>query len=301
MSWSEGGQCFQVIDRRRDRAYRVSVVEAGRTRRKVTLQVTIDGGDFDEGFVADACKRLRVILALDRELTEFYALCRDHPTLDVIPKIGAGRSLRSASMTENILKALCATNVNWTQAVKMINRLGQLGPPIRHFVNLTAWPTPREILRAGEKYLKEVCRVGYRADSILGFCRDVCEGRFDPEALDELAASDAVTSDELLARLRSIRGIGPSSAHCLLSFLGRHDRLAIDSSTIAHVARTHLNGKRPTPRQIESIYEQYGPWKNLVWWYEHWLTWETGRRIVREAGLAAKGASSLRGKTVRAG
>ncbi len=285
MSWSEGGQCFQVIERNSNRPYRVSVVEGKRTVRKVTLRLTIDGDAIDKALAATVRGNVRLMLGLDSDLTEFFALCRDHPTLHVLERIGAGRSLRSVSMIENVIKAQCATNVNWTQAVKMINRICQLGPPIRHYVNLNAWPTPREILRAGEDYLKQVCRIGYRSDSVLRFCRDVCNGQVDPESLTELAADPRVKSDALLSQLRSIHGIGPSSAHYLLSFLGRHDRLSIDSATVAHVARTHMNGKKPTRRQIERIYEAYGPWKNKVWWFEHWLTWATARVMLRDAGL----------------
>jgi len=287
MSWSEGGRCFQVIERNGGTPYRVSVTEGTRRQRTVGLRATIEGDPLDAGLVDRICSNLRLTLGLDDDLAEFYAICREHPTLHVIPKIGAGRGLRSVSMTENIIKVLLATNVNWTQAVKMINRLGQLGPIVPHFRNLTAWPTPREILRAGEIYLKEVCRVGYRAEPILTFCRDVCDGRVDPEGLTELARRDDVSSDDLLAQLRAIRGIGPASAHYLLSFLGRHDRLAIDSSTIAHVARVHNKGRRPTLERIERIYARYGKWKNKVWWYEHWLTWDTARQILREARLSA--------------
>ena len=282
MSWSEGGRCFQIIERQRSSAYRVSVVEAGRARGSVALRVMVAGTGLDTPLLSQVCKRMRFVLSLDQDVSGFHAICKSHPILHVIPTIGAGRGLRSASMTENIIKALCATNVNWTQAVKMINRLGQLGPSVPHFANLCAWPTPREILRAGKSYLKEVCRLGYRVELVLSFCRDVSDGRFDPEGLIDLAASANVSSDEILARLRSIRGIGPSSAHYLLSFLGRHDRLAIDSSTVAHVARTHMKRKKPTVRQIEELYDAYGRWKNLVWWYEYWLTWETARSILRE-------------------
>lgn len=289
MSWSEGGGCFQVIERLRKTPCRVSVVEGRRSKNRVRLNVTLEAERIDEDDVARIGRDLRVVLGLDRDLGEFYALCAEQAGLRLIPRIGAGRGLRSVSMAENIIKALCATNVNWTQAVKMINRLGQLGPPLRDFRNLNAWPTPREILRAGDAYLTAVCRVGYRAASIRGFCEDVCSGRFDPDELDVMAASPDVTSDEILARLRSIRGIGPSSAHYLLSFLGRHDRLAIDSATVAHVARTYTKGRKPTHRKIEKIYERYGRWKNLVWWYEHWLTWGSAKQIVHEAGFDLDG------------
>ncbi len=299
MSWSEGGQCFQIIDRDRHGAMRVSVREHGRGGRRVPLRVTVEGRSVDVETLAQAAERVRFVLSLDRDLSEFYAICEAHPTLHVVPELGAGRCIRSASMTENIVKALCATNVNWTQAVKMINRVGQLGPPLTHFVSLTAWPTPREILRAGESYLRDVCRLGYRVESILGFCRDVCDGRFEPEALIEQARDPETTTDDLLAQLRSIRGIGPSSAHYLLGFLDRSDHLSIDSATIAHVARTHTNGKKPTLAKIERIYAEYGRWKNLVWWFESWLNWDTARQIMREAGIEPPGRTATRKKTKR--
>ncbi len=290
MSWSEGGRCFQVIERDRHRAIRVGVTErAGRSRKKRTLHVAIDTDAMDAASIEDTVverilRDLRLTLGLDRDLSEFYAICAEHPALAVIPRIGAGRLIRSASMTENILKALLATNVNWTQAVKMINRLGQLGPNLQHFRSLAAWPTPREILRAGETYLKEVCRVGYRAGPILKFCRDVCDGRFDPESLDAMAVDPAVSSEEIVAKLRSISGIGPSSANYLLGFLGRHDHLSIDSATFAHVAANHTKGRKPTCKQIERIYAPFGRWKNLICWSENWLTWATVKQIIREAG-----------------
>jgi len=288
MSWSEGGRCFQLIERHGDKACRVSVVEKSRTKSKVTLGVTIDGPDVDEAFVESVRERLTITLGLDRDVREFHAMCADDPVLHVIPRIGAGRAIRSASMTENVVKAICGTNVNWTQAVKMINRIGQLGPPVRHFVSLNAWPTPREILRAGESYLLEVVRVGYRSGSILEFCERVIAGDLDPEGWDVLAADPDVSTDDLLAMIKSVRGIGPATANYLVSFLGRHDRMSIDSATVAHVARTHTKGKKPSHKKIEQIYAKYGPWKQSAWWYEHWLTWETGKQMVREAGLDGK-------------
>ena len=296
MSWSEGGRCLQTIERVNHHACRVSVTEhvgpvSTRRHTPVThlchkLDITVEGWPGDAGFRDDTVKRVSLSLGVDRDLTEFYSLCGEHRALAVIPSIGAGRLLRSASMTEDIVKTLCATNVNWTQAVKMINRLGQLGPYVRHFRQLNAWPTPREILRAGEGYLKEVCRLGYRSESILTFCDSVCAGRFDPQTLTEMAADDGQSSDDILTQLRRIKGIGPSSAHFLLSLLGRYDRLAIDSATVAHVARTHTNGEKPSHKQIERIYAPFGKWRNLVCWCENWLTWDTAKQIVKEAGLS---------------
>lgn len=280
MSWSEGGACFQMIERDGDRAYRVSVTEERRRAKTVALRVRISGGPLSAALVDRFLENLRVSLGLDQDLSEFFDICRQHPTLHVLERIGAGRAVRSASMAENVIKTICGSNVNWTQAVKMINRLGQLGPCVPHFRSLNAWPSPREILRAGEKYLLEVCRVGYRAETILKFCEDVVAKRFDPDELDRMARDAHVSTEEISSRLKSIRGVGPTSANYLLSFLGRHGRLAIDTSTVAHVARTHTNGRTPTIKKIEKIYARYGPWKNKVWWFENWLNWTTARELV---------------------
>ena len=125
MSWSEGGQCFQIIERDGNNACRVSVVEKRRTSRSVSLRVTIEGPEITPDFVGAVCHRLGVCLGLDRDITPFHDLCKNDPVLHVIPKIGAGRGIRSASMTENIIKAICGTNVTWNQAVKMINRIAK--------------------------------------------------------------------------------------------------------------------------------------------------------------------------------
>jgi len=296
MTWSQGGNCFQIIerhrtsDRDRDSAFRVCVTETKqRARKRKALNVSIDtdvrnAATIEDDVVEAIRSRLRVTLGLDLDLTEFYTMCESDDALAVVPVIGAGRMIRSASMTENILKAICSTNVNWTQAVNMINRLCQLGPNLTHFRNLSAWPTPREILRAGNKYLSDVCRLGYRCDSILKFCDDVATGKLDPESFDAMATDPNVPSEDLVKKLCEINGIGPTSANYLIGFLGRHDRLAIDSATYAHVAEHHTKGRKPSAKKIERLYAKYGKWKNKAAWLENWLTWDTAKELIAEGG-----------------
>lgn len=287
MSWSEGGRCFQTIDRYQDEVYRVSVTEGAKSRSRIALHVTADGRNLREGLGEWACNLVRRIFDLDRDLSEFYGFCEGHPTLRLVPRIGAGRLIRSPTMFENVVKTISFTNVNWSQAVKMINRVGQIGPTLPHFVHLHAWPGPKEILRAGEPYLRDVCRLGYRVESILAFCRDVQRGGVDLEDLMENHGTNAgaQTSDDILKRLRQIRGVGPTSAHYLLAMIGRYDRLAVDTSTVDFVRRAYFKGKKPTPRQVEEVYAPYGKWKHLVWWFEFWLTWATAKGILVEAGV----------------
>ncbi len=277
-SWCEAAGCLQVIERCGDMPVRLSFTEVSRNRRSVRLALTVEAEALDKSIRAIMRRRAAVMLGLDRDLSAFYALAAEHPKLAPVIDVGAGRLLRSASMTENIIKTICATNVNWTQAVKMINRIAQLGPCPRHFRSQNAWPTPSEILAAGSDYLLNVARVGYRTDAILTLCRNACDGSFDPDSLDTLAQT--ASTDELYRKLVSIKGIGPTSAGFLLSLLGRFDRMSVDSWTIAYVAENHMKGRKPTVRQIERIYERYGDWRQLVWWFEQWLTWDTARSML---------------------
>jgi 3-methyladenine DNA glycosylase/8-oxoguanine DNA glycosylase len=278
ISWCEAGGCLQLIERHHDRVFRVGITQTGGRRGKVGLRLLVEAVSLDDDDVEEMRRRVAVALRADEDFTEFHALCRKHPTLHILPQIGAGRTLRSYSMAENVLKMLCGTNVTWAQAVKMINRIAQLGPYLPDHRHLNAWPTANEILRAGKKYLLEVARVGYRAEAILEFCARVRSGELDPESYDRLARTEP--TEVLLKELLSIRGIGPTSAHYLLSMLGHYDHLSIDSTAVAHVARAYLGGRRPTCRQIEAVYARFGRWKQLVWWFEQWLTWDSARTII---------------------
>ena len=168
LSWCEGGSCLQLIERGPNGLVRVSVTGLRGRRRSAKLEVRLEA---QTKLGRAELSRLRAllchVLALEQDLTEFHELCRTHPKLHVLPRLGAGRLLRAPTVAENVIKVICATNVTWAQAVKSINRLAQLGPALPHFVHLNAWPTPAEILKAGPDYLKGVCRLGYRADFIL--------------------------------------------------------------------------------------------------------------------------------------
>ncbi len=281
MTWCEGGACLQVIERLGNVPVRVSMTEGGGGGAGVRVNLLIEAPDVGDELVEMVRVRVSRMLSADRDLSEFFQLAAEHPKIAPILRIGAGRILRSASMAENVVKALCATNVNWTQAVKMINRIGQLGPCMREHRNLNAWPTPREILTAGEDYLLNVARVGYRADSILAFCRSVVDGTFDVDGLDAFACE--ASADALCRRLTSIKGIGPASGYFLASQLGCHERVSIDSWTVAYVSKTYFKGRKASVRQIERVYAPYGRWRGLVWWFEQWLQWDTAKTMLRDA------------------
>lgn len=299
LSWADCGESLQMVLRGAGRtAYRFAVVSHAATtaddRRKTAKSTSrakragqgratalrVACLDHDGPPIADFEPAIRRVLNADHDLSSFYDRCADHAALRIVPKIGAGRLLRGASLFEDAVKTLCATNVNWSQAVRMIHRLGQLGPEVENFRHLNAFPSPREILKAGESYLTGVCRLGYRAAHLLAYCRGVQSGELDLDAIERAADDAGVSSDDLARELTAIPGIGPASANFLLNLLGRHDRLAIDSWTRTFIAGQYFNGGEPTDAEMRDIYEPFAPYQHLAFWCEQWLTWGTAKQII---------------------
>lgn len=288
-SWSEGGRCLQYVARRGREAFRIAITQGGARRGRVELAVRVMDVALSNEELQQVEADVRHMLRLDEDYSEFHALCRQHDHLRPVEMVGAGRLLRSPTLYEDTIKTICGTNVNWTQAVKMVNRVAQLGPCVPNFRHLNAWPTPTEILKAGEAYLTDVCRLGYRSASILRLCADVRARKLDLDAIRLAAADPAVDSAAVVALLRRIHGVGEASAHFLLATLGRYDLLGIDSWTLTYVGRVHFGGRKPTPRQVRKVYEPFGRYQHLAWWCEQWLTWGTAREILHEHGLPPMG------------
>jgi 3-methyladenine DNA glycosylase/8-oxoguanine DNA glycosylase len=237
--------------------------------------ITVTGeGARDPGVAAEMARRAAVILRLDQDLRKFYALCRDVDDLREIPRYGAGRCMRAPNLWEDVIKTVLSTNVNWRQAVVMSNRLAQLGDPAPADPTMRAWPTPGQVVRAREAFLRDTVRAGYRSPYIMELATAQKTGAIDLDALD--AASTAMTEQELFKALLGLRGIGKSSAHFLMNLLGHYDHVPVDSATYAYAKRVFFRGKRPTEKQIRRRFAQYGKWQSLVYWFGRWeprLAW----------------------------
>jgi N-glycosylase/DNA lyase len=150
----------------------------------------------------------------------------------------------------------------------MINRLAQLGDVCPAEPSLKAWPTPGQVMRAKEKFLRDTVRAGYRAPYIISLAQAQKSGAIDLDAIDAAAAK----SDEqsLYKTLVGLKGVGKSSAHFLMNLLGHYDHLPVDSATYAYAKRELFNGKRPTEKQIRRRFASYGKWQSLAYWYGRW-------------------------------
>jgi len=163
------------------------------------------------------------VLSWDWDHAPFCALAQGlAPAAAAQIEGGAGRLLRGTSFYEDFVKTVCTINTSWAGTRKMTaNLVARLGRG--------RFPTPRQILRAGEAGLRETCRLGFRAPVLIG----CTERLLDDGAIDARGhgAADALGYDYLVA----LKGIGPyAAAHCRV-LLHDFSRLPVDSVVGAHL------------------------------------------------------------------
>ena len=220
---------------------------------------------------AAARARVTRMLQLDVDLSGFEAavdavdpsLARD------LVAYGGGRMMAGSSLFEDIVKGICGTNTTWTQAVASINRIAEIGGG-------ACFPTPADLLRAGEDGLRERARVGYRAPSLAAAARAAIDGRLREIETD----SDAGDVERVYAGLIGLPGVGPATAGFMLLLMGHFARPSIDSATIRVATENWFDGRRPTPREVREHIAPAGAFAGLV------VAWATLRSWQRTTGLA---------------
>jgi 3-methyladenine DNA glycosylase/8-oxoguanine DNA glycosylase len=203
---------------------------------------------------------------LDLDLSEFYALIRDEPSLFQMEARGQGRLLRCATLFEDAVKTILTTNTAWSGTIRMatalVNRYGQ---PADNDSAIKAFPTPERLAALNESDLRE-SGLGYRAPYVLGLARDVATGDLDLEAFK---ASELPTV-ELRKRLLAIKGVGNYAASSLLMLLGRYETIPVDSWAKSAVSREFHGGERVGQAEVEAAFDRWGRWRGLAYWCWDW-------------------------------
>jgi 3-methyladenine DNA glycosylase/8-oxoguanine DNA glycosylase len=234
--------------------------------------------------------RIRRILNLELDLSGFWELCRREPRLRYVPRVGAGRFLRCGDVYEEVFKAICATNISWRQAVSAVNRVGELGRQAPG-TDLRCFPGPDQILEAGNRKLRGISRLGYRVPYLLEWARRVRRG----DAVLQAVEAGSCTREEASRFLLSVKGVGKATSRYLLMVWGHGSEISIDSSVFLYCRSERFNGRTPTVKEIESLYEPFGSWKAYAYWFEflpwakeHWgltSSTQTGSRgVVKSRG-----------------
>jgi 3-methyladenine DNA glycosylase/8-oxoguanine DNA glycosylase len=202
------------------------------------------------------------MLRLDQDLMEFHERCRAAgPSFAGAPAAGFGRLLRSPTLFEDMVKVLATTNTAWSGTRAMVARLVAL-------TGGAAFPSPAEVAALGAARLRSEGRWGYRAEYLASLAERVTAGELDLGSWERWEGS----TEELEAEIRRLPGFGPYAAGHVLALLGRYDRIGVDTDFRSFVRRRHFPRARkaPSPRRMLAVYDRWGSWRFLAYWWELW-------------------------------
>jgi len=203
------------------------------------------------------------IFRLQEDLKPFYSMAQSYGELLHLPAKRKGRLLRSPTLFEDVVKVILTTNTRWQQTINMANNLvNALGEPVATMKQheFKTFPTPESILEAGESYLKKRGRVGYRSAYIIDAASKALDDSFDLESFRY--------EEKDINALKKIKGVGPYAFNTLSMLLGKYDLLPIDSEYKKHVRNKYFSGEDPSKKELENIYDKWGDYKFLAYWFD---------------------------------
>jgi 3-methyladenine DNA glycosylase/8-oxoguanine DNA glycosylase len=203
----------------------------------------------DREQIVRVCRRM---LRLDEDLAAFQELCRQTPQLAFVHRVKAGRLLRSPTVFEDVVKTICTTNCSWANTKTMVGHLCRLADGV--------FPDARTLAALGPERLRSECRLGYRADYVYRFARQVAAGDLDPESW--LVAPHAAHVEQ---QIKTVRGVGPYALHHILTLLGRYDRIPVDSEVRQWIEQTHFRGRHMPAKRLVKRYDRFAPWQFLAY------------------------------------
>lgn len=217
---------------------------------------------------ASVLRDVRHMMRLDDDMASFYQLVKQIPDFAWIAESGAGRMLRSPTVFEDLVKMICTTNCSWALTEKMVTGLVQnLGRAASD--GRRTFPTAKAMALMPAKFYVNEVRAGYRADYLKELADRVAEGKLNVE---EWLTSELPTN-ELIKKMREVKGVGPYAAENLLKLLGRYDGLALDSWTRAKFYSVRNKGRAASDKKIARYYAGFKEWRGLALWCDMTRDW----------------------------
>src|SRR5262245_18242558 len=228
------------------------------------VQVSVEGvkDNFDLSHELEIRLALAYSLGLDRDLSDFYALVRQHPRYQWIEQKAAGRLLSTPTVWEDLAKTLLTTNTTWNMTKVMVGRLNALGESYSGGGN--AFPTPERIAAMSLNDLNAQVRAGYRGAYLHELAMRIANGELDVKSWRD----PEIPSADLYKRVKSLKGFGDYAAGSLLILLGHLDRLATDTECRAAYKIINDAVAAASDKEIAAYYEPFGKWRGLVQWMD---------------------------------
>jgi 3-methyladenine DNA glycosylase/8-oxoguanine DNA glycosylase len=205
------------------------------------------------------------MLRLNENLDGFYSLCRNKGNPWKSLTQGKGYLLRSPDIFEDLVKVICTTNIQWAGTKRMVGELVEkYGSSFPMDESLKTFPSPRDISDIPLLEFKSNVHLGYRADYVYLLAKQIEDENF----LTNKLLDESISTDELKNYLMSIKGIGNYAASTMLMLLGRYDHVPVDTVFRDFMKAKYFQNKPFTEEKGLQIFDAWGKWKYLAYWYE---------------------------------
>jgi len=166
-------------------------------------------------------------------------------------------SEEARSPYEALLRSITYQSISGRAAATIFGRIKALGGDDRI-------PTPEEMLKLRTPTLRKAGLSGAKILAMKDLARKTLAG-----VVPTLDEARAMSDEELVARLVSVRGIGVWSVEMFLIFrLGRPDVLPIHDLGIRKGwAITYGKKQLPKPRELLAFGERWRPYRTVASWY----------------------------------
>jgi DNA-3-methyladenine glycosylase II len=194
---------------------------------------------------ADYTRARRVLLRRDPILA---ALIRRHGPCGLV-------AARRADHFSALVRAITGQQLSTKAAATIYARMAALMPG--------GVPTPEGFAALTDEQLRAAGMSRQKIAYLRDLCAKVTKGTLDLQSLD------ALSDDEVIAALVTVKGIGRWSAEMFLIFrLLRPDVLPVaDLGIVVAVQRAYKLRKRPTAERLRTLGEAWRPYRSVASWY----------------------------------
>jgi 3-methyladenine DNA glycosylase/8-oxoguanine DNA glycosylase len=218
---------------------------------------TVDGRLILRAESEEGIERLRFVLALDADHTEFLRrFARDPLIGEATSKFQGMRQLRLSTVAQTLLRAFCGQLIESRRARQLEYTLVRAIEPRIEGTDLHAPPTCRSIGRFAPVRFRQLGLHASRAAALVRICRSV-----------DLERLHALPTEEAARFIERHRGLGPWSAGVVcLEGLGRHERGLVGDLGLIKLM-SQLRGRWVEAHETAELLEPYGEWAGLAGLY----------------------------------
>ena len=237
-------------------------VEISTQQRGDELEVTLSGIRVSPRVKAQIYAALKRLLGLEVDLSGFYEFARSDKWLKPLAERFRGfKPPRFLSSFEALVNGITCQQLSLTVGIILLNRLVEHHGRELHDRNAFPEPCDLKSLRP-----EELAPLGYshnKARALIELSQAIIEKRFEPAALDIASTQDA------LAKLQQLRGIGRWTAeYTLLRGLGRTNIFPGDDVGARNNLERWLELRNPlTYDSSQRVLKKWAPYGGLIYFH----------------------------------